>query len=162
MIYGREDNKPKQERENFYEQLKNVIRTLPQNIPLLILGDFIARIGNGVIPEIKQRFNEQVINDNAELMIDLSFSDYLGINNTFFDHKSSCTLTFRNIIGQQSTICYIISNLHIQKSQIIDIKSLNSANVVSEHSLLLGKIKIKYRVKEKKNHQNLLIKSKWN
>lgn len=47
--YASEGNKPKQERDLFHEQLQNVIDTLLQNKPLILLGDFHAQIGKCVM-----------------------------------------------------------------------------------------------------------------
>ncbi|KAK5648854.1 hypothetical protein RI129_003746 [Pyrocoelia pectoralis] len=61
---------------------------------MVILGDFNARFGNEIIPMIKQRFNEKVINDNGELLINTCSLNKLRINNTYFNHKDQYTFTF--------------------------------------------------------------------
>ncbi|XP_030754777.1 craniofacial development protein 2-like [Sitophilus oryzae] len=149
-VYSPEDNKPKQERKSFYNQLQNTIQSLPSDQQkILILGDFNARIGNQIIPGIKQRFNENVLNDNGELMIDLCTFNKLRINNTFYDHKEQHKFTFSNTRGHRSTIDYIVTNRYIHPLQILDIRTLNSADVGSDHSLLLAKIKLKFKPHKK-------------
>ncbi|XP_057671201.1 craniofacial development protein 2-like [Diorhabda carinulata] len=164
-IYAPEDNKPKQERESFYEQLQNITESLPQNESIIILGDFNARIGNEVIPGVKQRFNENILNDNGELLMNLCSLCDLRINNTFFDLKPQYKSTFRNSRGQQSTIDYIVTNRHIHPAQIQEVRTLNSANAGSDHSLLLGKIKMKLnlgRNREPRAHtEKINIESMW-
>lgn len=56
---------------------------------MIIFGDFNARIGNEIVPGIKQRFNETVLNDNGELMITLCAFNEVRINNTFLTIKNS-------------------------------------------------------------------------
>ena len=66
-----EDNKAKHERGSFYDRLQNIIESISQNDLIIILGDFNAHINNEVIPGVKQRFNENTLNDNGELLINL-------------------------------------------------------------------------------------------
>lgn len=47
------------------------------------MGDFNFRIGNNIIPSIKQRFNEEILNENGEMLINLCIEQELRINNTF-------------------------------------------------------------------------------
>ena len=112
---------------------------------MVILGDFNARIGNEVVPGVKQKFNENVLNDNGELMINMCAFTELRINNTFYDHKAQYKFTFTNTRNHKSTIDYIVTNRHIHPQQVLDVRTLNSADVGSDHSLLLGKIRIKLR-----------------
>ncbi|XP_044749781.1 uncharacterized protein LOC123310378 [Coccinella septempunctata] len=143
--YAPEDNKMKQVREEFYDQSQGVVESIPQRKPVIMLGDFNARIGNEVLPGIKQRFNEDVLNYNGELLVNMCALNELRINNTFFDHKPQYKYTFSNTRGQQSMIDYIITNRCLQPLQILDVRTLNSANIGSDHKLLLGKIKIKLK-----------------
>ena len=41
-VYAPEDNKSKQERESFYDQLQDTIQSLPQDQPLIILGGLVT------------------------------------------------------------------------------------------------------------------------
>lgn len=54
-----EDNITKYEREKFYDQFKNVIEALQEDIQLVVLGDFNARTGSDIVPRIKH-FNEDI------------------------------------------------------------------------------------------------------
>ena len=76
-------------------------------------------------------------------MINLCTFNELRINNTFFDHKDQHKFTFTNTRGFKSIIDYIVTSRHLHPSQILDIRTLNSADVGSDHSLLLGKINLK-------------------
>lgn len=104
------------------------------------MGDLNARVGNGAIAGIKQRFNEENINENGEALINFCAMNELRINNTFFDHKPQHKITWRNTRGQSSMIDYIISNRLIHPSQILDVRTLTSANIGSDHGLVLGKL----------------------
>lgn len=65
-MYTLEANKPKEEQETFYYQLQNIIESLPQYDSIIMLGDYNARIGNKMIPGVKQRFSDDVLNENRK------------------------------------------------------------------------------------------------
>lgn len=123
-VHAPENNKPKQEREQFYDQLQETIESQSADEVALILGDFNAHIGSGIIPEIKQRFNKDMINANGELLINSCAFSELRINKTFFHHKAQHKYTR----WQRSSIYHILSNRNIHPAQIRDIITSNSAN----------------------------------
>ena len=53
----------------FYELLQREVDIFHQNNTLLILCDLNARVGNYIIPQIKQSFNETKYNTNGELLV---------------------------------------------------------------------------------------------
>lgn len=141
-VYSPENCKPEAERTSFYETLQETIDTIPRNETVILMGDFNARVGNTIIPGVKQRFNEDVTNENGELLIDFCSQNELRINNTFFKHKEQHKYTFQNTRGDRSMIDYILTNRKIHCTQILDIRCLCSANIGSDHNLVLGKIRM--------------------
>ncbi|KAH1006887.1 hypothetical protein HUJ05_007578 [Dendroctonus ponderosae] len=76
----------------------------------------------------------------------------LRINNTFFQHKPQHKFTFENTRGQKSIIDYIITNRNIHPSQVLDVRALSSANAVTNHNLVMAKIRVTtYQIKKKQN-----------
>lgn len=53
----------------------------------MLFGDLNACIGNDIIINIKQKYNEPTINDNSEVLIDFCARNEMRINNTSFPHK---------------------------------------------------------------------------
>lgn len=86
-IYAHEDNKPKEEREEFHIQIQEIIEKTPQNKQFIVLLDFNARADNEILG-VKQRFNINMLNPNGELMINPCSSNELRINNTNFEYKT--------------------------------------------------------------------------
>lgn len=138
--YTPDISKPIEESETFYQDLQNTIDKLNNTDKIIILGDLNARIGREVIPGIKQKYNEEITNENGELLIDFCARNELRINNTYFPHKEQHKYTFRNTRDQKSMIDYVISNRTIIPSQVIDVRALTSANIGTDHSLLLCKM----------------------
>lgn len=76
--------------------------------------------------------------------------DELRINNTFFQHKQSQKYTFGNTRNQKSSIDFVISNWLVHPSQILDVRTLTSANVGTEHGLVQCKYRCKAHTSKKK------------
>lgn len=115
-------NKPREEREEFFDQLQSVIDQLPINEKVFIMGDFNARIGNNTVPSVMQKYNEEIINNNGEMLIALCAQNELRINNTYFPHKMQYKYTFFNTRDQNSIIDYVITNRKVKLHQIIDVR----------------------------------------
>ncbi|CAG9772634.1 unnamed protein product [Ceutorhynchus assimilis] len=64
-VYAPDTGKPVQETIDFYEQLQLLIETIPQHEDIIIMGDLNGIVGNEVIPEVKNRFNEEIVNERA-------------------------------------------------------------------------------------------------
>ena len=83
----------------------------------------------------------------------------LRINNTFFKHTIQHKITWQNTRNQISTIDYIVSNRKLHPTQILDVRSLNSAEIGSDHSLVLCKFRL--QVQEMKRKE-IVIQQKLN
>lgn len=141
-IYAPDTSKSTEQINQFYEELENDARHFPTSEKLL--GDFNARVGNHAIPGIKSRFNEITCNESGNILIHTCSQNNWRINNTYFKHKQQhkITITWQNSRGQQSCIDYIVSNRGVHPSQILDIRSLTSANIGTDHLLVLGKLRM--------------------
>ena len=89
-------SKTRQDCEDFYSKLQDILATVPQDHYIIIMGDLNARTGNDPIPGIKQRFNEDVRNDNGDLLVAFCTQNNLRINNTFYDHALKYKYTCSN------------------------------------------------------------------
>lgn len=139
-VYAPDTGRPTQEALDFYEQLQLTVDKIPKQDQIIIMGDMNGRVGNEVIPGIKNVFNEEIINDRGEMLIEFCTYNELRINNTYFRHKPQHKITFRGSRGVTSTIDYILTNRAIVPEQVLDIRSLTSANIGSDHNLVLGVI----------------------
>lgn len=125
--------KLKEDTTTFYEQLQQEIDKIFRSKMLLILGDLNTRIGNEVVSGVKQRFNEPTLNENGKAPITFCAENELRVNNTYFNHKSQYKTICSNSRVQTSSIDCAISNRTIHPSQILDIRTLTSANIGSDH-----------------------------
>lgn len=141
-LYAPDISKPREQREEFYEDLQNVIAQIPKDALLIMMGDMNARIGNMPVPGVKQRFNEGEINDNGDLLTNFCSMNSLRINNTFFNHKWDHKVTWSDSRGRQSMIDYIITNRNIHPSQIIDVRACRTPDIGSDHRLVIAKFRV--------------------
>lgn len=144
-VYAPDASKSKEEIDSFYEQLQIEVDKIPKEHKILIMDDLNATIGDAVIDGIKQRYNEPCINTLVELCAQNEFR----INNTYFDHKAQHKIIWANSRRQTSMIDYIISNRAVHPSQILDIRSLTSAKIESDHHLVLGKMRLSIQLKRR-------------
>lgn len=124
------------------EEERGFLGGTPGFVNETILGDFSARIGDTVVPGIKQRFNESVTNENGELMVTSCSTDELRINNTFFKNKMQYKYTFDNTRSYRSMIDYVLTNRSIQSKNILNVGFQTSANVGSDDNFLLCKLRM--------------------
>lgn len=83
-IYAPDITKRLEEGEQFFDTLQKMLKTLPNNDNIFIMSDFNPRVGNHIIPGVMERFNEEVIDGNGNMLFDFCSHFELEINNTFF------------------------------------------------------------------------------
>lgn len=137
-VYAPDASKPQEEREEFFDILQHTLQRIPTRDKAFIIGDLNSRVGNSVIPGIMHNFNEEYKNDNGDILIQTCALNELRINNTYFNHKEQQKYTFVNTRGQKSVIDYVITNRKVHPSQILDVRVLTSANVGTQHRLVLS------------------------
>lgn len=161
-VYAPDITKSKEEKIKFYENLQDLLDTTTAGTKTIILGDFNARVGNFPIQGVKQRFNEDTINENGERLIEMCLMNSLRINNTYFDHRIQHKITFSDSRGRSSMIDFIITNREIHPKNILDVRTLSSADINSGHGLILGKLNIhikKIRTKNSETVEKINIES---
>ncbi|XP_030763134.1 craniofacial development protein 2-like [Sitophilus oryzae] len=84
-VYAPDISKDRAERESFYEELQEAVDRIQAKDKIVIMGDLNARVGNEPLGGVTQRFNEEVMNDNGDLLKAFCAVNALRINNTFLD-----------------------------------------------------------------------------
>lgn len=109
------------------------------------MGDFNARIGN----DLKGRegvigiWGESIKNNNGERLIEFCIQNDMIIQNSFFKHKD-CHKYTRQEPGrnEKSIIDYIITE-RSNRTLVRDVRVYRSAEIASDHYLVVAKIKRK-------------------
>lgn len=85
-----------EERDQFYDDLENVINPIPRRNIQILGGDFNAKVGtnNTDLEDHFSKFGKGVINENGERLIETAVSNDLVISNTLFKHRLSHVATW--------------------------------------------------------------------
>ncbi|XP_045462690.1 craniofacial development protein 2-like [Harmonia axyridis] len=157
-VYAPDTSKPQADIGLFYHTLQTTLDDIANEDEILILGDFNARIGDEAISDgIKNRFNEETMNESGDQMVQLCMQDELRINNTLYPHKPQHKYTFENTRGHRSIIDYVVSNKNIHPTRKQDVRSLASANAGTDHHLVLAKIRTDVQPPHKKSTETRSI-----
>lgn len=161
-VYAPDSGKPVSEYEEFLNTLQRVIDNLSTNNSIIILGDLNARIGDEVIPHVKQAFNESVRNDQGELLCNFCIANSLRITNTYFPHKQQHKITWCNTRNHHSTIDHVIVNRNVKYSSVLDVRALNTGHIGTDHNLVLCKLRLQEYKKRQRDQTTNETERRWN
>ena len=85
--YGPGRERDDNEREQFWNELRDCVNSFGDNINVVVLGDLNARVGNTVIGGVVARFGVPGVNESGERLIDMCIDQELAVGNTFFKKK---------------------------------------------------------------------------
>lgn len=140
-VYGPDENEKAEEKERFWETLTTATEEAKGTI--YIAGDFNSRVGKEDIENkaIVGRQGEETRNNNGKRMLEFCRLQDLIITNTFFQHKDvhKYTRTQPNR-REKSIIDYILAQRERRKN-VLDVKVRRSAEIYSDHFLLVAKIR---------------------
>lgn len=134
------------DKDRFYEQLQATIVGTHRNDIKLILGDFNAKVGNDN-NNINQIMGKEGLdgacNNNGSRLIDFCVSNQLFIGGTKFPHKNIHKYTWQSPDGvTRNQIDHILINKRFLSS-LIDVRTMRSADIYSDHQLVVASITIK-------------------
>ena len=163
--YAPTEEKSTEMKEQFYEDLQNLIKKVPKSDTVIVLGDFNAQVGKEeCYRSVSGRHSiHEITNGNGEMLCHFAIQNNLKIMSTQFQHKTIHKATWLspdNNTGNQIDHVLITN----KKSDLIeDVRSLRGPNIDSDHFLVKAIFKqslpAKYRKKSEKvfkwNKQNL-------
>jgi hypothetical protein len=138
----------KNDPEQFYNQLQDVIDKFNKNDKVIISGDLNARIGTETTNDLIGPHGEVELNDGGEYLWEFCAYNKLRITNSFFRHKDIHKFTWAER-GSKSIIYYVIANKKIWP-YITDTRVYRGAEVDTDHFLVLCKIRTPKPYSQKK------------
>lgn len=133
-------------KENFYSQLDGTLLEVPKTDVVILMGDFNAQLGpdNTNYETIMGRNAAGRRTENGELMLQLCSTHDLKICGSVFPHKVHHKVTWVSPAGnaenQIDHICVSRSFFNI----VCDVRNKRSADIGSDHHLLIAEIKYKF------------------
>ncbi|KAL5254332.1 hypothetical protein ACHWQZ_G013943 [Mnemiopsis leidyi] len=139
-------------KDDFYQQLTDTFDELPGHDIKILLGDFNARVtsDNSAWPGVLGRHSlHSSSNDNGRRLIDFCAMHGLTIGGTMFQHRDIHKGTWLSPDGRTVTqIDHVCITTKWARS-LLDVKSCRGADVGSDHYLVRGKLRVKFKAVEK-------------
>ena len=134
-------------KDEWYEQLQQVISKVPAHDMLLIIGDLNAKVGadNTNYARAMGQHGTGEMNDNGERLAEFCMNQNYVIGGTIFPHKNIHKLTWKSPDGKTlNQIDHIIINGKWRRS-LEDVRVYRGADANSDHYLVSADIKLKLR-----------------
>ena len=145
--YAPTEEAEEEEKDEFYEQLEEEIRTTPRHDVLMVIGDLNARVGEDNTGKERAMGTQGFgcANNNGERLSDLCVESRLVIGGTLFMHRVIHKTTWRSPDQRTvSQIDHVIINQKWRRS-LQDVKANRGADIGSDHVLVVASVSLKLR-----------------
>ena len=132
-------------KDAFYSQLDKVIKHIPKNEALILLGDFNARVGNDQDswPYCLGHFGVGKCNENGQRLLELCTHHHLCITNTFFDVKLHHRFSWMHPRSKNWHQLDLIVSRRENLNNIRITRAYHSAYCDTDHSLVCTKVQLR-------------------
>ena len=148
QAYAYDSQYPDEEYSNFLDMLQDEINMLPRKNSYIIIGDFNAKVGSNEYqnwPNEVGRYGLGVGNERGFILLQFCAIDALCIMNTCFKHKQIRRETWISPDGHtKNQIDYIIVPRQL-KHRVKNGRTYHSADIGSDHSLVMANIEAKIK-----------------
>lgn len=133
-----------EDKDAFYNQLSSLIRDIPPEQQLLLLGDFNARVGNDSEhwPTCIGKFGVGKMNENGQRLLELCSYHQLSIANTFFKSKPQHKVSWMHPRSKHWHQLDLIVSRRKHLNNIHYTRAFHSADCDTDHALVCCKIKL--------------------
>ena len=128
--------------EEHYNQLADVIKTIPKHNVLFVIGDFNAHLGK----DFALFSYHDTTNSNGNFMIDLCQESDLVVTNTMFQKRKGKLWTYiSDMTGHKSQVDYILVNRK-WKNSVKNSEAYSSfSSLGSDHLIVTARVKLSLR-----------------
>ena len=145
-VYGPGSEKSEEERKLFWERLNECIGSFSENVKVVVLGDFNARVGNEPVVDVIGKCGVQGKNDSGEELIGLCLEQELLIGNTWFKKKGINKYTWerveRGVVVDRALMDYLIISRNA-RDRLLDVHVYRgAAEGMSDHYLVEGRVRV--------------------
>ena len=131
-------------KDHFYEQLENLIGRIPQAEPLLLLGDFNARVGADCEswPSCLGPHRTGRMNENGQRLLELCSFRSLCVTNTYFEGKPQHHVSWKHPRSHRWHQLDLIITRRSALPSFLSTRSYHSADCDTDHTLVCSKVKL--------------------
>ena len=145
QAYAPTSNAEEAEVEWFYEDLRDLLELTPKKDVLFIIGDWNGKVGSQETPGVTGKFGLGIRNEAGQRLIVFCQENALVIANTLFQQHKRRLYTWISPDGQhQNQIDYILCSQRFRSCKQ-SAKTRKGADCVSDHELLIAKVRLKLK-----------------
>jgi hypothetical protein len=145
--------------EAFYNILEDTLDKIHKKDVLIITGDWNAKVGseNTDWKRVMGRYGYGDRNERGERLLEFATTHSLYICNTKFEQKPQRKWTWASPDGVHKNMIDLILIQQRWKSSVINCRTFQSADICSDHSLVLCNIRLRLKKMYNKPHPNTTI-----
>ena len=142
-------------KDEFYTNLSDVIKNIPDNEHLVLLGDFHARVGadHDSWPSCLGHFGVGKINENGQRLLELCSYHGLCVTNSYFQTKLQHRVSWRHPRSKHWHQLDLVIVRRTSLKTVLLTRSYHSADCDTDHSLVCSK----FRLHPKKFHRTKTV-----
>ena len=144
--YGPGTERRENEREQFWNELRDCVSSFGDNEKVVVLGDLNAKVGNTVIDGVIARFGVPGVNRSGERLIDMCIDQELVVGNTYFRKERKNKYTWAKVrrgrVVKRALMDYVLVPKRAV-GKLLDVHVFRGeAGGISDHYLVQGKLKV--------------------
>lgn len=156
-VYAPTSASSDEEIEAFYNSIENTLAKVPKKDLILMSGDWNAKVGNDNTGwnSVMDRYDFGDRNDRGERLLEFATVHRLFICTTRFQHKADRKWTWESPDGvHKKNMIDLILVQQRWRSSVINCRTFQSADIGSDHSLVLCNIKLHLKKIYHQRNQN--------
>jgi hypothetical protein len=158
-VYAPTSSSSEEDIEAFYSTIEDTLTKIHKKDVVIITGDWNAKVGSDNLDwkSVMGQYGYGSRNERGERLLEFATAHNLYICNTRFQHKSNRKWTWASPDGVHKNMIDLVL---IQKrwiSAVINCRTFQSADISSDHSLVLCNIKLRLKKMDNKTTENYRI-----
>ena len=144
-----------EEKDQFYDELNNILEETPNSDVIYILGDFNARVGKdqNSWPICLGKHNIGNMNENGQRLLEFCTFNNLCITNSYFKTKPQHKVTWMHPRSKHWHQLDFILTRHSNLNNILQTRAYQSADCDTDHSLVIAAVKMRLKKIHTKRHK---------
>jgi hypothetical protein len=158
-VYAPTSSSSEEDIEAFYNDIEEALTKTDKKDILILTGDWNAKVGNDNTDwkSAMGRYGYGDRNERGERLLEFATVHELYVCNTKFQHKSSRKWTWASPDGIHRNMIDLILIQQRWKTSVINCRTFQSADISSDHSLVLCNIKLRLKKLDNKRQQSCRV-----